>query len=85
MTKMIYTKVNTPTPTFRTKKFGNLFSDTYQGEVYDNEDEDGTWSGWCINLSGNGSDFRIDFISKTAATRWVNEKLRRHIRWNSKN
>ena len=63
-------------PTFRTEKFGNLLSDTYQGEV-SQSNEDGTWQGWRLNWSTIGdSVFRFGFKSRGAATRWVNDKLR---------
>jgi hypothetical protein len=62
----------------RTEKFGNLLSDTYQGDVYSNNDS--TWSGWLMNLSQTGGSlYRFDFISKRAAIKWVNSKLRKRI------
>lgn len=61
-------------PTFRTKKYGNLLSDTYQGEVH--RDDNGKWTGWVYNWSNNGrSEFRFDFATRAAAARWVNAKL----------
>jgi hypothetical protein len=66
-------------PTFRTEKFGSLLSDTYQGEVHQNDDK--TWSGWFTNFTNPRSyahptAFRLDFASRSAAARWVNGKLR---------
>ena len=62
-------------PTFRTVKYGNMLSDTYQGEVH--QDSDGKWTGWVYNWSNNsGSEFRFDFASRAAATRWVNSTLK---------
>lgn len=62
-------------PTFRTEKFGNLLSDTYQGEV--DQARDGTWEGWMFNWSSKDrTEFKLGLKSKTAATRWVNSKLR---------
>lgn len=60
---------------WRTPQFGNLLSDTYQGEV--DQDSDGKFSGWMMNLSRSGhSKFRFGFGSRGAATRWVNQQLR---------
>lgn len=65
-------------PTFRTQKFGNLLSDTYQAEVH--QSEDGTWSGWLMNLSRIGeSQYRFGFGSRAAATRWTNKQLRERL------
>lgn len=69
----------TITPTYRTPKYGNLLSDTFRGEVHQNDDD--TWSGWFMNLSdsnsySNPTQFRLNFASKGAATRWVNNLLR---------
>jgi len=62
-------------PTYRTAKFGNLLSDTWQGEV--EQDTDGTWNGWLINYSqDNKGKFRLGFASRAAAARWVNQQLR---------
>ena len=62
-------------PTYRTIKFSNLLSDTYQGEV--EQDTDGTWIGWLINYSqGNKGNFRMGFASRAAAARWVNQQLK---------
>lgn len=59
---------------WRTQKFGNLLSDTYQGSV--DPSDDGTWSGWMMNLSRSGqSKFRLGFKSRGAATRWTNARL----------
>lgn len=61
-------------PTFRTEKFGNLLSDTYQGEV--NQSPRNDWTGWLTNYSDPyKSEFKLGFKSKAAATKWVNEKL----------
>lgn len=73
----------TTTPTFRTHKYGNLLSDTFQGEVY--QSGNGTWAGWFTNLSDansycNPTDYRLGFATKAAATRWVNSKLREVMR-----
>ena len=70
---------HTTRPTYRTPKYGNLMSDTFQGEVY--QCDDNTWSGWFTNLSDSNSyahptQFRLGFATKSAATRWVNNKLR---------
>jgi hypothetical protein len=55
-------------PTYRTVKFGNLLSDTWQGQV--ELDNDGTWSGWLLNYSqGSRGDFRLGFASRAAAAR----------------
>lgn len=63
-------------PTFRTEKFGNLLSDTYQGEVC--QSSDGTWNGWLLNYSRNGeSEFKLGLRSKKSATRWVNSELKK--------
>lgn len=71
-----YTKSTAaPRPTFRTVKYGNMLSDTYQGEVH--QDEDGKWTGWVYNWSNNGrSEFKFDFASRAAAARWVNQQLK---------
>ncbi len=62
-------------PTCRTIRYGNLLSDTYQGEVH--QSADGTWTGWVYNWSSNGrSEFRFDFASRAAAARWTNARLR---------
>lgn len=72
--KYIQSKVS-ERPTFRTEKFGNLLSDTYQAQV--EQSTDGTWSGWLFNWSNKScSEFRLGFGSKGAATRWANEKLK---------
>lgn len=83
-TKIIYEDRSkyTNRPTFRTPRYGNLLSDTFQGEVHFNGD---AWSGWFMNLSDSNSyayptEFRFDFRSKGAATRWVNNKLRRVLK-----
>jgi hypothetical protein len=60
---------------FRTEKYRNLLSNTYQGEVMLNDN--GTWTGWFMNLSVPGEgDFKTGIGSKSAATRWVNARLR---------
>jgi len=62
-------------PTYRTAKFGNLLSDTWQGQV--DQNTDGTWNGWLLNYSQGGKgDFRLGFASRAAAARWVNQQLR---------
>lgn len=62
-------------PTYRTVKFGNLLSDTWQGQI--DQNTDGTWNGWLLNYSQGGKgDFRLGFASRAAAARWVNQKLR---------
>lgn len=63
-----------PRPTYRTQKFGNMLSDTIQGEV--SQSSDGTWSGWFTNHS-NSQYTKFEFFdTKYAATKWVNRKLR---------
>lgn len=63
-------------PTYRTPKFGNLLSDTYQGEV--SQAPAGSWDGWLMNYSRPGdSVFRFGFRSRAAAARWVNAQLRK--------
>ena len=63
-------------PTYRTPKYGNLLSDSYQGTV--DQSGDGTWCGWFDNLSRKHmSEFRFGFKSRSAAARWVNNKLRK--------
>lgn len=71
-----YTQSNVASrPTFRTEKFGNLLSDTYQGQVEQGSDE--LWAGWFFNLSNNSNTkFRLGLKSKGTATRWVNQQLR---------
>lgn len=62
-------------PTWQTQKFGNLLSDTYQGEVH--QDSDG-WNGWVMNWSNNSKTiFKFRLASKQAAIRWVNNELRK--------
>lgn len=61
-------------PTYRTSRFGNLMSDTYQGEV--TQSPEGAWSGWFYNLSREETKFRFGFKSRAAAARWVNSHLR---------
>lgn len=74
ITKIEWTK-STVSESYRTQKFGNLLSDTFQGDVYPNSND--AWSGWLMNWSDSGkSQYRFDFISKRAAVRWVNKKLR---------
>lgn len=64
-----------PRPTFRTQRFGNLLSDTYQAEV--DQSPDGSWSAWFFNLSNESrNDFKFGLKSMAAATRWANSKLR---------
>ncbi len=78
--KIKYTKSNVAAnPTFRTEKFGNLMSDTYLGEV--SQDEDGSWLGCFMNLSvvGEGK-YRFNFASRAAASHWVNKHLRKVIK-----
>lgn len=66
--------------TYRTQRFGNLLSDTYQGEVYLSE-ENG-WCGFFFNWSRkNENKFRLNFKSRSAASRWVNDKLRKVGVW----
>jgi hypothetical protein len=66
---------STVSDTYRTEKFGNMMCDTIQGEV--DQSSDGTWCGWFTNHSDRSkTEFRLDFKSKGAATRWVNAKLR---------
>lgn len=62
-------------PTFRTVRYGNLLSDTYQGEVNCHRDSN-EWSGWFYNLSNGKTEFRLGFGSRAAAARWVNQQLR---------
>lgn len=60
--------------TYRTIKYGNLLSDTIQGEVYYS---DGEWHGWYMNHSDSRlTKFRFGFKSRAAAARWVNRHLR---------
>lgn len=74
ITKIEWTK-STVSDHWRTEKFGNLLSDTFQGDVYPNSL--GTWSGWLMNWSDSGkSQCRFDFISKRAAIRWINKLLK---------
>ena len=62
-------------PTFRTEKFGNLLSDTYQGEVH--QTDSGKWNGWVMNWSRiHDSLFKFEFSSKASATRWTNARLK---------
>jgi len=64
-----------PRPDFVTTRFGNLLSDTYQGEV--EQGSDGLWAGWFFNLSNETKNkFRLGFTSRAAAARWVNKRLR---------
>jgi len=76
MSKITYTQSNVPSrQTFRTQKFSNLLSDTWQGEVY--QAEDGTWTGWLLNWSNSHRDnCMFCFKTKKGATRWVNKSLR---------
>jgi len=60
---------------YRTQKFGNLLSDTYQGSV--DPTVTGKWCGWFMDLSNSQySKFRLNFASKGAAVCWVNRLLR---------
>ena len=73
MTSIKWTK-STVSESYRTQRFGNLMSDTTQGEV--DQSSDGTWCGWFTNHSNRQlTQFRLGFASKGAATRWVNAKL----------
>jgi len=50
------------------------------GEVW--RSEDGRWNGWVIdpNTEPEFSRFRHDFASKSAATKWTNDRLREELR-----
>lgn len=75
MTKITYTQSNVASrPTFWSKKFGNLLSDTYQTSV--DQGSDGLWVAWFFNHSRKEIDFRLGFKSRSAAARWANGKLR---------
>ena len=70
-----YTKSPIDEKIFRTIKYGNVMSDTVQGEV--DQSSDGTWCGWMTNHSDRSkTEFRLGFGSRAAAARWVNQKLR---------
>lgn len=70
-----YTKSQVCDNTYRTEKFGNLLSDTYQGQV--EQGNDGSWAGWMFNWSNRTkTEFKLGMKSKKAATRWTNTKLR---------
>jgi hypothetical protein len=76
MTTQIKWTKSTISESYRTQKFGNLLSDTYQGSVDLNEDT-GRWSGWFMDWSNaEYNKFRLNFASKRAAIRWVNARLR---------
>jgi hypothetical protein len=75
MDKITYTESKINKNIYRTERFGNLLSDTYQGEV--DLDRDGTWSAWFFNHSDrHRTEFRLGFKTRAAAARWVNNKLR---------
>ncbi len=70
-----YTKSSVSTrPTYRTEKFSNLLSDTYQAQVEQSTDD--TWQSWFFNWSRKESDFKLGLKSKLAAIRWANARLR---------
>jgi hypothetical protein len=73
---MITWKKNGSLNSWYTQRFGNLLSDTFQGNV--SLMDDGTWDAWVINLSTSGKGkFRLGFRAKAPATRWVNAELKR--------
>lgn len=76
MVRIKYTKSNVASrPTYRTEKFGNLLSDTWQAEIY--QMPEGDWSAWVMNLSNNShTEFKVGLTSRAAAKRWASKKLR---------
>lgn len=76
MTKITYTQSTVAErPTFYSQKFGSLLGDTFQASV--DQSESGTWNAWFINFSRNSETcFCFGLKSKSAATRWANDKLR---------
>ena len=75
MTKIKWEQSTVREGVYRTQRFGNLLSDTIQGEV--DRGDDGTWNGWLFNWSNSTrNEFRLGFASKRAAVRWVNGKLK---------
>ena len=75
-TKIKYRRCNvSKRVTFATVKYVNLLSDTYQGQV--EQSITGKWSGWIFNWSRmSETEFRLGFGSRSAAARWVNQRLR---------
>ncbi len=71
-TKIKYTQCKVSKyPTFNTIKYDNLL----QGSV--DQSSNGKWSGWVLNWSKEIADeFRLGFGSRSAAARWVNQRLR---------
>ncbi len=61
------------TEAYYSQKFNNLFRGSIQGVV--SQLINGSWDGWVFD-DDLGNEFRLDFATKGAATRWVNRKLR---------